>query len=206
MSFWRYSYLGNLPSGEVFSYGFYVEDGGAATITQMLTTASSGLTALLTTTSGFQAYWNTTLKWSAINVDLVSGLDGSIIDSDQAAVSLTGNTAASNPLPPQVAVCVTLRSATMSARGRGRFYLPAPAAGALAGTGRILPAAVTALKVSLNAMWTALGGASQPVLPQVFSKVSSTFHQGTTYDVGDVFDTMRSRRNKLVESRTGAAV
>ena len=103
-------------------------------------------------------------------------------------------------------MCVTLRTATVSRRGRGRFYLPAPAANALDGSGNLLAAAQTALKTSVTAMWNALEGAAEPAHPAVLSRLAATTYPATSYDIGNVFDSMRSRRNKLVESRIGASV
>jgi hypothetical protein len=73
-------------------------------------------------------------------------------------------------------------------------------------SGRLTSAGQTALLVSLNAFFAALKGFVQPMTPVVYSGVGRTVATVVSYDVGDVFDTQRRRRNKLTESRVGATI
>ena len=81
----------------------------------------------------------------------------------QTTVTTLNNThagsSASEALPYQAASIVSLRTAQRTRWGRGRWYLPSPAANALATTGPVLSTAYTAELVAAlhnaNATWTA---------------------------------------------------
>lgn len=206
MALWRMSFLGAVPSGEVFSHSVHANGSGSEVIADVLTTGSQALTALLTTASGIQGQYTNTTVWQAIKAEEVDPTTGEIIDSDQLSVSRAGTNTTISPLPPSVAVCVTLRSLVQSRRGRGRFYLPPPHTGAVSTAGRIGSSTMTAYVTSLNAFLAAFAAGPAPLNLCVYSRLDVATHEITSWDVGDVFDSMRSRRNKLVEGRQGGVV
>lgn len=118
------------------------------------------------------------------------------------AAALVG-TDANGPLPPQCACVVSLRTALFTKRGRGRFYLPAFSTDKVA-AGRILAAAVTQVATAAQKMVQSLNGAGYTVC--VYHRDTKTHDNVVTVDVGDVFDTQRRRRDKLIETRTSLAV
>lgn len=106
-------------------------------------------------------------------------------------------------LPFQCAPAVSLRTDLATRSGRGRFYLPALAEGNLA-AGRLTTTAQNAIVTAVSAFFAQLGTAGlQAVLLN-----RTTFAQTvvTRFDVGDVIDTQRRRRNQMVEARVGADV
>lgn len=118
------------------------------------------------------------------------------------AVNLVG-TSAEDSLPPQVAVVVSLRTEVANRSGRGRFYLPAPAVNAVS-AGRF----TTALQQNFVNAWTRAFAAldSAGATPVLFSRTTFANTTITSFNIGDVFDTQRSRRNQLVESRISGTV
>lgn len=205
MALWKITYGGNMPGGDVFQHGCYMTTDDAVGIASVLTNGVSALTALLTTAGGMQATFTIPTVWASVTTELIAPLDGSVLAVDVASVSRAG-TNVNNPLPGNCAVCVTFRTATTTRSGRGRWYLPCPAVDALTTLGRLNSTTTGRIAVSMNAFWTALQAGLTAADAVVYSKATASTHTITSWDVGDVVDTMRSRRNKLVESRSGAAV
>lgn len=105
--------------------------------------------------------------------------------------------------PPQIALAVTLRTPQAGPRGRGRFYLPCPAMAVNQVSGLALPADAQTVRDSVVQFVKDLNdkpgvdGDDQVVI------VASTFgatNRVVRADVGMAFDTIRSRRNELVEA------
>nr|CRY97172.1 hypothetical protein [uncultured prokaryote] len=118
-------------------------------------------------------------------------------------VSLPG-ASATESLPAQCAPAVSTRSATATRAGRGRFYLPPFRVGIMDG-GRISAAAMTVCGTALTAMFASLAGGT-PLDPVLYSRTAFATTNITAADMGDVIDTQRRRRNKLIEARTAIVV
>lgn len=102
-------------------------------------------------------------------------------------------------MPFQCAPVVSLRTATLSRAGRGRFYAPSLAVDQIA-QGRMVAGAQTALADSALAMLQAVEAAGLAVV--IYHRGAGTTTPVVSLDVGDVIDTQRRRRNKLIEART----
>lgn len=111
--------------------------------------------------------------------------------------------AVTTSLPPQVSVCVSLRTNEATRAGRGRFFLP-PFAVATVDHGRLLQASQTAAVAAVQAMFSSLSG--DLLQPVIYGRSSHTTKDIVSFNVGDVFDTQRRRRNGLIESRVGGTV
>lgn len=119
-------------------------------------------------------------------------------------VSLPG-VATTGLMPPQVTAVASLRTATATRAGRGRFYMPPFDKGTVvATTGRLSGASVTAAVAAVNAMMTSL--IADSLTPVIYHRTTFTTTNVTQFDVGDVFDTQRRRRDKLVEARTSQTI
>lgn len=117
-------------------------------------------------------------------------------------VNLVG-TSAEDSLPPQIAVVVSLRTEVANRTGRGRFYLPAPAVNAVT-AGRLTTAIQTNFVNAMTRLFTSLDSAG--ATPVLFSRTTFANTTITSFNIGDVFDTQRSRRNQLVETRISGTV
>lgn len=106
-------------------------------------------------------------------------------------------------LPFQCSVAVSTRSDLATRSGRGRFYLPALAEGNTA-SGRLSSTAQAAIVTAANQFFSSLDtGGLNPVLLNRTTLVQTPI---TQFDVGDIIDTQRRRRNGLIEQRTTASV
>lgn len=151
--------------------------------------------------SSLQQLYATTTLVDGVVVDELDNA-GKNVSQGRANLALAG-TAVTEPLPPNVAIAVSLRTATPTRAGRGRFFLPAPVIGNV--VNQLLPA--TPRGQILNAALAMLDhlkdNAAQPV---IYHRLS---HLGTpiiTCDVGNVFDQQGRRRNQLVEARVSGGL
>jgi len=141
------------------------------------------------------------VKFSALGTDghVLVGADPVIEEPEPGG---TSGFASSPDFPNQIALAVSLRTATnIGTATKGRFYLPLPAI-ALLSTGRIDPAGpplvAASTKTLFDDMHTELDGAA---VLSLMSDVGAGRTLGVTrVEVGDVYDTIRKRRNALQET------
>jgi hypothetical protein len=203
---YRMNFQGNLPAGDVFNHSLWVTGSDSSLITDAATASAAAAAALTTTASGMQSQFTTPTVWAGTVVEEVTQATGVSVSTGSSSFTHAGTNGSASSLPGQCALVVTLRTATVSRRGRGRFYLPPMANSATTPTGRLNATASTAVTLSLNAFFNALKTFVVPFTPVVYSPTGRTVATVTSYDFGDVFDTQRRRRNKLVESRVGASI
>src|SRR5690606_33116580 len=108
-------------------------------------------------------------------------------------------TSAAECLPFQCAPVVTLRTATLSRAGRGRFYAPSLAVDQVE-AGRMTTAARDTLADAAEDLVQGLTAGGGTLV--IYHRSAGTVTPVTSLDVGDVIDTQRRRRNKLIEART----
>lgn len=156
-------------------------------------TAGNGLEDHSPTTVGLRTI-------TTVEVDAATGTQISRTDS-----SLTRNgLSASNTLPSDCSVVVSLRTTTPTRSGRGRFYLPPVTVADVTATGRVLADLVTDLSASLTAAWTGYNSASDR--PVVYSRKQRLTRNIASFNIGDLFDTQRGREGNLVETRTSSSM
>lgn len=205
MTVFRNTAGGSLINGERFTFSLHTEKAAG----DVASAASAWASAIDLLWNGLaspadsikQLYPAATIVDELVTTEL-SPTTGRNVAQAISTPALAG-TGAGAALPPQTAVCVSLRTALPTRAGRGRFFLPAPivaesSAGRLGATpqGQIL-AAVTGM----------LGLLSDNLYPGViYHRDPRTTTALVSVDVGDVFDTIRRRRDKLIEARMTSAL
>lgn len=112
----------------------------------------------------------------------------------------------SNVVPQQTLAVTTLTAEARGRASKGRFYLPA-CYRAVTSTGLISSADADAIESVARTWLLAINGTAQVSSVAVMSKLGEgTTHNITAVGVGRVFDTMRSRRRSLPETRTPLAL
>ena len=175
------------------------------------TTGAGTLAAAQTAFNGaVGAFWTGELD-SIVTAD-VSVVETSTASLDEATggqisrliddVSLPG-VAAGEMLPFQCASGVSWRTALATRSGRGRMYLP-PLAVSVLDTGRLSSAAVSAIVDSVGQLTDSLDGGGLALV--LLNRTTMATTPVTSVDVGNVIDTQRRRRNKLIEVRVSAPV
>jgi hypothetical protein len=123
---------------------------------------------------------------------------------DQAELDLPANPAGASgtdPLPYQVCEVVTINTAVPGRSGRGRFYLPRVVTSSNTSTGRLDTTARDALIGAYGGYLNDLAADPYFIEGGVISRLHTSFAGWQKVSMGDVFDTQRSRRSKLVEAR-----
>jgi hypothetical protein len=197
-------FVGKCAAGDMFSYGWYangIRDLDTAHNAAVLWNAAlwNGATA----GNGYKDH--TTADVSMLRVITAeitpsTGYQTVRKDSDQVIAGV----AAGNACPADVALVISLRTTLARRAGRGRFYLPQPAASQLTSTGRVLPDLIGDLIGALSAAWAAYNTATDR--PVLYSRTAHTIRNLVSFDIGDLFDTQRRRENKLTEVRSSASM
>lgn len=147
------------------------------------------------------------------------GTDGRYVDATTMehtyGTPISGGGSAGTFPAPQLATVATLRTAVERGRGsKGRMYLPACGGywtmqsdgRALITDAQAVADGVSTLITQLNTLYASPPGVATPGRVVIASKVGTgVFRRVNQVTVGRVVDTMRSRRNKLVEDPQSSA-
>jgi hypothetical protein len=194
MAFFRTTIRGKVP-GDIYQFGFVLQhDSDIAGLAEMV--AGAWTTAYGTTQ---RADFNTGVTFDDVLVQELSAGTGTVIDAAVEPIGTAG-TASVGMLAPQTSMCVSVLPVTGVVRGR--FYLPPMNQGATTATGQIGGSKVTVHGTALQAFFNDLGGDSEPARLGIWRSTTNAFVASKGISIGNVWDTQRRRRNKLVEVRT----
>lgn len=211
-----YVFSGTLPGGEVWNTGYRT---GTAVVTLDQLTSLVGLIGasfgahLFGANTGIKEFNPASVTYVGCTGYLVPATGPSLLVAQYSeATPLTGS-ASAQTAPNQTALVASLRSARAGRSNRGRMYLPFLAPTFVEGTGRIVAGyAVQAATGMAAFLSTANGeqGGTTPAGPFPASIQSQT-EAGTpalvtAVLVGNVADTQRRRRDKLIETYTSEPV
>lgn len=188
---------GTGPGSETWAFGWWVNDSTDV--------AGSDLTL--------------NVNWGAFQTELLSHMSseqvitrysyrryegGVVTRVDQDDVNHPG-TDTSGQLPLQISCVLTLRTGTLTRRGRGRIYLPTCGFSMMSGGGHVFSGSQVADLVDKFAAFltTEAGGAAPPV---VVSRTGSSMAPITAVDADVVPDTQRRRRAQLTSTRHSHSV
>lgn len=202
MTFYRYALQGTLPIGESWVVTGGVEDEGLSSESDIATSIDTAITGAWPTLA---TYLTVTTKLDKVSVYKLPGASGPAVSVAEASLTLSGSNNG-DPCPPQVAMVATLLTGRPGRSYRGRQYWPAPVETTLLPTGRMTPACQVAFRTFMT---TWMGNVNSALAFRSLCVISPTLNQGfpiLEVKVGDVFDTMRSRRNDTTEVYVTGAV
>jgi len=204
MPLYQHRFSGHTASNETFMYTWWANSIRSLADAQ---TAALAWNALLwggaTAGNGYEDHVTTNVgvdQVTTVTIDQLTGLQSTRIDTAQNLDGVVVGT----PMPADVSLVISLRTAISNRRNRGRFYLPQPATVNLTSDGRVIADLVTDLGASLAAAWASYNTANDR--PVIYSRAGRTIQNITSFNVGDLFDTQRRRENKLLEARTVTAM
>lgn len=149
--------------GQLYAVNVLGVVANAVAITQALTNTIGAAIKTAFTSSGYAGSCSTVITLANVGLrDVRTGNAPEFIDSGAAVAGTPGT----QPLPPQVALCVTLRTALAGQSFRGRVYLPGydesvNVGGALTGSGGAV-SFVSGIQSALQANGLNLGVLSRP--------------------------------------------
>jgi hypothetical protein len=202
MPLYQHRFIGNLASGDVFSFSWWSETsltidsshGNAITWAETLWNGQETL-------PGYATLCSADVSIQRITTGEISPDTGQQQTLRESNVNIPG-TSESSALPADVAIVVSLRSPVANRTGRGRFYLPQPTTDALTAVGRLDETAQDTIVDALLAAWTQANAAGEN--PVIYSRTQRATREINSFNVGDLFDTQRRRENALTENRVSA--
>ena len=202
MPLYQHRFIGNLASGDTFSFSWWSETsltidsshGNAITWAETLWNGQDTL-------PGYATLCSADVSIQRITTGEISPLTGQQQTLRESNVNIPGS-AEANALPADVAIVVSLRSPVANRTGRGRFYLPQPTTNALTAVGRLDETAQNTIVDALLAAWTQANAAGEN--PVIYSRTQRATREINSFNVGDLFDTQRRRENALTENRVSA--
>lgn len=192
MALYQHRFGGHCASGDIFVFSWWSDSAGD--IASVQAAAVSWATTFWT---GYDTICTAGVGLDTVRTGLIDPATGQQQELAEDGVALVG-VAAGNALPADCAIVASLRTNLANRRGRGRFYLPQPAAATLAADGRMAVGINGDVADALASAWSGFSGTGSPV---VYSRVNRSTQVVTTFNVGDIYDTQRRRENSLVESR-----
>lgn len=199
--FFRISWPVQLNSGESALFGC-IYDGPTKTISDAVT-AANNIAAAWNGSTAMKTHFPSGANWGPAIVQTIDDVTYKVVQTSFGSTIFNPSGGAA-PLPPQIAVCVTIRTALSGPAHRGRFYLPSPNAAALGTVGRLTPTACADILAGMAAGFAAAKAAGFNL--QVLSKVGHNSNDAVAIEVGDVTDTQTRRRDSLTEVRVGALI
>lgn len=160
------------------------------------------------TTPAQAALFHTGTSWQSVSCYAVDAAGRATSQAEAVFAAGVKGTGA-GAMPPQIAVVGTLLTAVPGRSGRGRIFLGGLGTGLLGPDGRMAANNKEAMSTALAAFYTELRNVpagADLFRPVVVSPTKGTANKILKVQVGDVLDTMRSRRGKLVEARASAIV
>lgn len=199
MALYKVDIPATLTTGEYAQFGHYL----TAASDVVAQAAALAFFNSLGGAAAFKSQFPTSCVFGPAKISATDLTTGRVTATFSAGVPFAG-TAINTVLPPQCSMVVTLRTALAGASFRGRMYVPTMVVAAITTLGRFAAANVTqvlgAVKAAFDAEIVAAG------TPVVYSRHLRTTTAVTQLEIGDVVDTQRKRRDKLIESRQTAAV
>lgn len=197
MALFRHVVSGSTP-GETWSFTLHTEG------TLSTGDANAGLVSAVNAayTGGFASVTNADVVTTLASTASIDPLTDGQLTRVETVLSLAG-TDLGQMLPFQCATVVTLKTDVANRHGNGRFFLP-PLAAAVLDAGRVNAASMTSLVAAFTAFFDALNTAG--LQPQVRNRTGHISTPVTAGRMGNVIDTQRRRRNKLLETFTPVPV
>lgn len=152
------------------------------------------------TTTGYAQEVTTGVTLDQVQTSRVEQATGRQLEKAVQGVTYAGRQTGVE-MPADVAIVLSERTNNASRSGRGRFYLPQPAATTVRAGGVIATGSVDNIVDSAGTAWA---GYTSTATPVVYSRTQRDTYNITSYDVSNHYDTQRGRDNLDSQSRTSA--
>jgi hypothetical protein len=201
MTVFKFTVQGTLSGGEIWNCGYHFQtpDFPALHASDALVVAGVFIDSLWNGAAGgspgIKQYCSHTTGLAGVTVYVLDPTSGRAVDK-ATATNVSPGTLAGAALPNQVALCVSHHTATPGRIGRGRSYLPGPAANSLDANTNLNPVVRDGYAQSVGRSLLLMQ--TSGYTPVLFTKAKPN-RAITSVSAGIILDTQRRRRNKLVE-------
>jgi hypothetical protein len=204
MALYQHRFLGHTAAGENWMFTWWADSSRSTGDAHVASIAwVNALFDGATAGNGLEDHMATAVGLDSVTTVLVDTATGVQISRMDGAVNRDG-VSLDNTLPSDVALVASLRTATPTRSGRGRFFLPPAVVTDVTAGGRVQADLVADVTASLEAAWTGYNSASDR--PVIYSRTQRVTRNVVSFDVGDLFDTQRGREGNLVEARTSLSM
>lgn len=201
----RMTMSGGLPGGEIWEAGFALttDDASDFSMATAISWANAWMGAWGSIPAGLMAYYGPAVTWNPMKVEELDATTGQVVSRTFGSVGATSTgSGAVASFPNHVATVVSLAGFGAGPSRRGRFYLPAPLTTAGSPSGKMLIAYRNAVSNAVGNAFTNASSIAGAHFRLGFRHGATDYQPARYATVGDVFDNMRTRRNKLVEARS----
>ena len=198
MPLYQHRFTGGLAAGDIYIFSWWADrEDDVNSANSAAVTWATNFWEGPGTDDGYGSLVTPDVTMSAVSTGEINMATGQQQTLAEEPITLAG-TAEGSALPADVAIVASLRTALANRSGRGRFYLPQPAASTLTATGRLSGAAQTQILTALEAAWSTYNLVGTPV---VYSRTNRSTAIINTFNIGDLYDTQRGRESALNEAR-----
>ncbi len=198
---------------EIFSYKRHIAMTLSTDLPEVMDSAASDVTNLLAESStaggGFSVvgdYWPATVKWTLLKGYIIDEATGANLSVEPEVRVLTDvGSSFSQPLTNSDALAITTQMFPRGRRSMNRFYLPTMVQAVMVDAGHVKAAVIDDIQTQLDLDNTAHKVEDPSWEYCVYSTTGHNAQVIDRYHTGDVMDTIRRRRNKLIESRHNLA-
>ncbi len=194
---------------EIFSYHRYIGLASAPDLEEVLDSAANDVTDLLAESATGTVPYETlagafpdTVAWTLLKGYHFDEATGEITSEPSMRVLTdVGVTSGVKPLPNQDSLAITTRKLPRGRASFNRFYLPPMISSVMTADGHVIGETIDDIQTQLKFANAAHRIDTPSWEYGVYSPSEHTIQQIESYYTGDVMDTHRRRRNKLVETR-----
>lgn len=173
---------------------------GAASLDAAHTAFAAFVTDVFT--GGLRAIWTPATNITDLETVSLDPVTGKQTAARKSGVNLIG-TATGATISPRDCIVISKRTVIPTKAGRGRMYLPPPAAGQLSSSGLLLSSVANTLAAAFAGAMTTLKGSVQPVIYHHALKTTTPI---TEIRVGSVLGTQVRRTNRVFNAYSSSAL
>lgn len=204
MALYRHVFQGKCAAGDIFTYTWHADSVRSVSSAHSAAvvwndTLWNGATA----GNGYKDHVTADVAMQQVTTTQIDVATGKGLAQATSGQSIAG-VATGNALSADTALVVSLRTALPQRTGRGRFYLPQPAASNITSMGRWVADLINDVIASLNLAWANYETVNDHLV--IYSPTFRVTRDVTGYNIGDLAATQRRRENKIPVTRTSGTL
>lgn len=204
MALYRHVFQGKCAAGDIFTYTWHADSVRALAAAHSAAVVwNDTLWNGATVGNGYKDHVTADVAMQEVVTTQIDVLTGKSLAQRRSGQSIAG-VAVGNALSADTAMVVSIRTDLPQKSGRGRFYLPQPAASNITSVGRWVADFINDTIAALNAAWAGYETVNDHLV--VYSTEFRVVRDVTSYNIPDLAGTQRRRENKVPVTRTAGVL